>query len=112
LRACQTKASASATDAPIIAMIAGDSQAKRLPPQLSTSMMPTADPISSRPPSQSTLRLRWNTGILPILGNSSTSAPTASGTLIQKIIDQCRCSANTPPRTGPSNPAAIQTPLK
>jgi len=35
-----------------------------------------------------------------------------SGTLIQKIIDQCRCSAKTPPRMGPPIPAAIHTPLK
>ena len=75
-------------------------------------MTTTADAISSTPPSQSTLRRRWNTGILPILGSSRNSAPIASGTLIQKIIDQCRCSANTPPSTGPSRPAAIQTPLK
>src|SRR5260370_18080337 len=75
-------------------------------------MKTTAAAISSRPPSQSTLRLQWNTGILPILGSSSASDPSPSGTLIQKIIDQCRCSANTPPRIGPPTPAATQTPLK
>ena len=83
-----------------------------MPPQVSTSMNTTAAAISSTPPSQSTLRLRWNTGILPIFGSSSASDPSPSGTLIQKIIDQCRCSANTPPITGPAIPAVIQTPLK
>lgn len=75
-------------------------------------MNTTAEAISSAPPIQSTLRRRWNTGILPILGSSSASAMTPSGTLIQKIIDQCRCSANTPPSTGPATPAAVHTPLK
>ena len=75
-------------------------------------MTATAEAISSTPPSQSTLRLRWNTGILPIFGNSIASETAASGTLIQKISDQCRCSANTPPTTGPTSPAAIHTPLK
>ena len=75
-------------------------------------MNTTAEAISSTPPSQSTLRLRWNTGILAIFGSSIASEAIPSGTLIQKIIDQCRCSANTPPRTGPPIPAAIQTPLK
>ena len=83
-----------------------------MPPQVSTSMNTTAEAISSTPPSQSTLRLRWNTGILPIFGSSSASEASPSGTLIQKIIDQCRCSANTPPRIGPPMPAATQTPLK
>ena len=75
-------------------------------------MITTAEAISSMPPSQSTLRRRWNTGILPILGSIIASEASASGTLIQKIIDQCRCSANTPPSTGPNRPAAIHTPLK
>ena len=92
--------------------MAGDSHRKRLPPQVSTSMNSTAEAISSRPPSQSTWRRRWNTGILAIFGSSMASAPSASGTLIQKITDQCRCSANRPPSTGPLMPAATHTPLK
>lgn len=80
-----------------------------MPPQVSTSMNTTADAISRMPPSQSTSRLRWNTGILAIFGSNSASAAAASGKLIQKIIDQCRCSANTPPITGPRMPPAIQT---
>ena len=40
-------------------------------------MNTTADAISNTPPSQSTLRRRWNTGILPIFGSSSASAPSA-----------------------------------
>src|ERR1700761_7192247 len=111
-RAGQTKASASATEAPSIATMVGESQEKRLPPQVSTSMNTTAEAISSTPPAQSTLRLRWNTGILPILGSISANAPRPSGTLIQNTIDQCRCSANTPPSTGPPIPARVQTPLK
>ena len=75
-------------------------------------MTTTAEAISSTPPSQSTLRWRWKTGILPIFGSSSASAAMPSGRLIQKIIDQCRCSANTPPSTGPKMPPATQTPLK
>ena len=93
-------------------MIAGDAQAKRLPPQVSTSMNTTAEAISSTPPSQSTLRRRWKVGILPIFGSSSASEAMPSGTLIQKIIDQCRCSANTPPMIGPPIPAAVHTPVK
>ena len=37
------------------------------------------------------------------------AAAKASGTLSQKITDQCRCSAMTPPSTGPAAPATIQT---
>ncbi len=80
-----------------------------MPPQVSTSMKTTAEAISSTPPSQSTLRLRWNTGIFFIFGSSIAMAAAASGRLIQKIIDQCRCSANTPPMTGPKMPPTIQT---
>ena len=75
-------------------------------------MKTTAEAISSTPPNQSILRLRWNTGILLIFGSSSANEASPSGTLIQKIMDQCRCSANTPPRMGPPIPAVIHTLLK
>ena len=90
----------------------GDDHAKRVPPQVRSSVNTTADAISRMPPSQSTLRLRWNTGMRAIRGSSRPRPSNANGTLIQKIIDQCRCSANTPPRIGPPIPAATQTPLK
>ena len=49
---------------------------------------------------------------MPIFGSSIASEAMPSGTLIQKIIDQCRCSANTPPMIGPPIPAAVHTPEK
>ncbi len=61
--ACQTKATARKIADPSIARISGDAHAKRLPPHVSTSITITADAISSTPPIQSTLRLRWKTGI-------------------------------------------------
>jgi len=47
-----------------------------------------------------------------MFGSIRAKAAIASGTLIQKIIDQCRCSANRPPSTGPLTLAAVQMPLK
>ena len=41
------------------------------------------------------------------VGHHSAAAP--SGRLIQKIIDQCRCCANTPPRIGPATLEATNT---
>ena len=66
-------------------------------------MKTTAEAISSTPPSQSTLRRGGIPGSCPSSAAACASDASPSGTLIQKIIDQCRCSANTPPRIGPAD---------
>ena len=95
-----------------MAMMVGDSQRKRLPPQVSTSMNTTADAIKQHAAEPVDLATAMIDRDLAHLRHSIASAPSASGTLIQKIIDQCRCSAKTPPSTGPPMPAATHTPLK
>ena len=104
--------SAIATAAPTIARMAGDSQSKAVaaPGQHQhgdhggAHQQQAAEPVDLAPPV-----------IDRDLGHFGRTAPTRqppSGTLIQKIIDQFRCSAKKPPSTGPLRPASIQTPLK
>ncbi len=96
-----------------MAMMVGDSQRKRLPPQVSTQhqhdrgghQQHTAKPVD--------LALAMEYRNLAHLGQQQRQrTPARAVRLIQKIIDQCKCSANMPPRTGPLIPANIQTLLK
>ena len=65
--------------------------------------------IISAAPVRSILWARSWTGTSFSCRLDNSAAAKASGTLSQKITDQCRCSAMTPPSTGPAAPATIQT---
>ncbi len=82
-------------------------QAKRTPPMLSASMNDTLAttisiaPAMSRRCGRSYLGSRRNKVVV------ITSAARPIGRFIQKMTDQCRCSAMNPPSAGPQPPAVV-----
>ena len=75
-------------------------------------MNTTAEAISSNAAEPVDLALAVKGRDLAHLRQQHRQDAMPSGTLIQKIIDQCRCSANTPPMIGPPMPATVHTPEK
>ena len=85
-----------------------DSQGTRVPPEVSAMRNRVAAAIMSAAPTRSSRCGRSWRGSSFIERWVSSAAISPSGTLSQKITDQCQCSATKPPSAGPPTPATIQ----
>ena len=86
----------------------GDSQGTRVPPEVSAIRNKVAAAIIRAAPTMSSWCRRSWRGSSFIEWWVSSAASSPSGTLSQKITDQCRWSAMRPPSAGPPTPATIQ----
>ena len=89
-------------------MDGAESQAHALPPSMSASRRAAEPLVSSRPPGQSMRCARRSTRSWNRVTSSHAAAPPI-GRFTQKIHDQSRYSANTPPSVGPMTDALAQT---
>jgi hypothetical protein len=104
----QPTATVSRIDAPISAKIVGESHGTRVPPVVSARRNSVAAAITSATPRKSSECLRPAAGSRFIDWLSSAAVSRPSGTLSQKISDQCQFCAMMPPSAGPTTPALIQ----
>ena len=86
----------------------GEIQGTRVPPDVSASRKATDAAIIKVAPMRSSLCVRWWRGSRAMECHTSSAVSMPSGTLSQKITDQCSRSAMMPPSTGPTTPATIQ----
>jgi hypothetical protein len=104
----QANTTVSTIDSAIRPKIVGEIQGTRVPPEVSASKSATAAAIIKLAPMRSSLWARSWRGSRFIELETRSAVMSPSGTLSQKITDQCSRSAMTPPSTGPTTPAAIQ----
>lgn len=105
----RTKSANSTIAAAASPRICGEAHGYRTPPQFSASRSAIVAAIIRAAPSRSSLWRRSWRGSSFSARLEITKAARPSGTLIQKMKLQCRCSANTPPSTGPAIDAIAKT---